>query len=119
MTLLSTILRQNYFSFLGQIYQPDKGAAMGSPISSTMAEIFLQQIENSIIKHLIDAKILSFYTRNVDILLIYDTTRTNPDNILQYVDSIHTSVQLCPTMESENNIHFLDLSITRRPTALT
>ena len=84
-----------------------------------MAEIFLQQVENSIIKHLIDAKILSFYTRYVDdILLIYDSTRTNPDNILQYVDTIHSNVQLSPMMESENNIHFLDLSITRRPTCL-
>ena len=81
MTLLNTILRQNYFSFLGQIYQPDKGVAKGLPISSTMAEIFLQQLENSIIKHLIDAKILSFYTKYVDdILLIYDFTCTNPNN---------------------------------------
>jgi len=46
MTLLNTILRQNYFFFLGQIYQPDKGVAMGSPISGTMTEIFLQ-LENS------------------------------------------------------------------------
>jgi len=59
-TLLSMILRQNYFSFLGQMYQPDKDIAMGSPISGTMAEVFLQQLENSIIKHLIDTKILSF-----------------------------------------------------------
>jgi len=74
MTPLNTILRQNCFSFLGQIYQPDKGLAMGSPISGTMTEIFLQ-FENSIIKHLIDAKILSFYSRYVDdILLIYDST---------------------------------------------
>jgi len=40
MTPLNTILRQNYFSFLGQIYQPDKGVAMGSPISGTTAEYF-------------------------------------------------------------------------------
>jgi len=91
----------------------------GICISSTMAEIFLQQLENSIIKHLIDAKILSFYTRYMDdILLIYDSTRTNPDNIQQYIDTIHSNVQLSSTMESENNIHFLDLSITRRPTCL-
>ena len=63
MALLNIILRQNYFSFLGRIYQPDKGVAMGSPISGTMAEVFLQQLENSIIKHLIDTKILPFYTR--------------------------------------------------------
>jgi len=77
-TLLNTILRQNCSSFHGHIYQPDKGIAMGSPISSTMADIFLQQLENSIIKHLTDTRILTYYTRYVDdILLIYDSTRTN------------------------------------------
>ena len=116
MTLLNIFLRQNYFSFLGRIYQPDKGVAMGSPISGTIAEVFLQ-LENSIIKHLIDAKILSFYTRYVDdIFLIYDSTRTNPDYILQYIDTIHSNIQLSPTMESNKNVNFLDLSITRRPT---
>ena len=35
-TLLEIILKQNYFSFQGQIYQPDKGVAMGSPISGTV-----------------------------------------------------------------------------------
>ena len=101
MTLLNITLRQNYFSFLGQIYQPDKGVAMGSPISGTMADVFLQQLENSIIKHLIDAKILSFYTRYVDdIFLIYDSTCTKPENILQYIDTTHSTIQLNPTMES-------------------
>jgi len=92
---------------------------MGSPISGTMAEMFLQQLENSIIKHLIDTKTLTFYTRHVDnILLIYDSMRTNLDNILQYIGIIHSSIQLNPTMESTNIINFLDLSITRRPTCL-
>ena len=53
-----------------------------------------------------------------DIFLIYDTTRTNPDNILQYIDTIHSSIQLNPIMESTNNVSFLDLTITRRPTCL-
>ena len=82
MTLLITILKQNYFSFGDHIYQSNKGVAMGSPVSSTMAEIFLQHIEETNIKHLIDTKSLSFYTRYVDdIFLIYDSTRTNPDEI--------------------------------------
>jgi len=33
---------------------------MGSPISGTMAEIFLQHIENTHIKHLLDTK--KYYT---------------------------------------------------------
>jgi hypothetical protein len=103
MTLLNIILKQNYFSFHDQIYQPDKGMAMGSPVSGTMAEVFLQHLEETIIKPLLDTKILSFYTRYVDdILLIYDSTRTNPDNILQYIDTIHRDIQLSPTTETFN-----------------
>ena len=83
MAVLDTILRQKYFFFQGLIYQPDKGVVMGSPISGTMAEVFLQQLEKSIIKHFIDTKILSFYTRYVDdIFLIYDYTLTNPDTAI-------------------------------------
>jgi len=118
-SLLTTVLRQNYFSFHGQIYQPDKGVAMGSPISGTMAEIFLQQMENSVIKHLTDTRILSFCTRYVDdILHIYESTLTNPDNIQQYINTIHNNITLSPTMESANTINFLDLSLTRKPTHL-
>jgi len=43
-TLLGVILQQNYFIFQEQIYQPDKGVAMGSPISGTIAEVFLQHL---------------------------------------------------------------------------
>ena len=66
MTLLSTILKENYFSFGNQIYQPIKGVAMVSPVSGTMAEIFLQHLEKTNIKHLFDIESLSFYTRYLD-----------------------------------------------------
>jgi hypothetical protein len=119
MRLLSTILKQNYFSFGDQIHQPDKGVAMGSPVSGTMAEVFLQYLEETNIKHLNDTKALSFYTRYVDdIYLIYDSTRISPDNLLKYIDTIHSSIQLSPTLESGNSVNFLDLSITRNTTHL-
>jgi len=38
-TLMRLVLSQNYFPFQNKIYQPDKGISMGSPISSTSAEI--------------------------------------------------------------------------------
>jgi hypothetical protein len=46
-TLLETILQQNYFLFENNLYQPEKETSMGSPISNTIAEIFLQHIENT------------------------------------------------------------------------
>ena len=66
MTLLSTILKQNYFSFGDKIYQSNKEVAMGSTASGTMAEIFLQHLEEINIKQHIDIKSLSFYTKYVD-----------------------------------------------------
>jgi len=68
--LLETILQQNYFIFQEQIYQPDKGIAMGSPISGTIAEIFLQHLELIHIRPLIESKQKLFYTRYIDDILI-------------------------------------------------
>jgi len=118
-TLLETILGQNYFTFQNQIYQPDKGVAMGSPISGTVAEIFLQQLEKTHIKHLIDSKHLIFYARYVDdILIIYDSTLTSPTNVQRYMDTIHGTIKLNATYETNDKFNFLDLSITRKPTSL-
>ena len=74
-TLMETVLSQNYFMFHNQIYQPDKQVSMGSPISSTTAEISLQHLESTHIKQLLDTKNIILYTRYVDdILIIFDTT---------------------------------------------
>ena len=69
-TLLERILKQNYFVFQDQIYQPDKGVAMGYPLSGTIAETFLQHIEESILKQLLDTNCIHYYTRYVDDILL-------------------------------------------------
>jgi len=52
------------------------------------------------------------------ILIIYDAFRTNLDTITQYAGSIHHSLQFNPTLESYDQINFLDLSIIRKPPKL-
>jgi len=52
------------------------------------------------------------------IFLIYDSTRTSLDSILKYIDTIHGNIHFSPTLESGNNVNFLDLSITRNTTHL-
>jgi len=79
---MEAVLSQNYFMFQNQIYQPEKEVSMGSPISSTIAEIFLQYLENIHIKQLLNTKNIILYTRYVDdILIICDTTPTGTDQI--------------------------------------
>jgi len=116
-TLLEVILQQNYFIFQEQIYQPDKGIAMGSPISGTIAEVFLQHLEHIYIRHLIQTKCILFYTQYMDdILIIYDTESTNHDYLTQYTNTMHANLQFNPTLESNGYMNFLNLTIIIRST---
>jgi len=117
--LLEVILRQNYFVFQEQICHTDKGVAMGSPISGTMVEIFIQHLGDSFVKHLLDSKSITFYSRYVDyIFKIYDSSYTNLNAIKQYANTIHNNLQINPIPENAGKINFLDLTFTRKTTSL-
>jgi len=89
------------------------------PISGITAEIFLQHLEQSHVRYLLDSKHITFYARYVDgILKILDASPTNPDAIAQYSNSIHRNLQLNATLEANDRIHFLDLSIIRKGSQL-
>jgi hypothetical protein len=70
---------------------------MGSPISSLIAEIFVQQYEDTNIKQLLDTKNLAFYVRYVDdISIISDTTKINLHTINTYISNIYNDIKLKP-----------------------
>jgi len=78
----------------------------------SIVEIFLQHIENTHLKQLLDTKSIIFYTWYVDdILLIYDTKCINSNAIHEYINQIHPNLQLTPIHENNNCINFLDLLI--------
>jgi len=98
LSLLKVILSQNYSMFQQKIYQPAQGISMGSPISSLIAEIFLQHYEDANIKQLVDMMSIALYVRYVDdMLVIYDTTKINLHTINTYINKIHNNIKLNPT----------------------
>jgi hypothetical protein len=74
---------------------------MGSPISGTIPEIILQHIQNQHVKHLIETGNITYYTRYVDIFIIYDSTKTAIEEIQSYTDCIHKNLKF--TITQENN----------------
>jgi len=103
-TLLEITLQQNYFSFENNIYQPTKGISMGSPLSGDIVEIFLQHIEQTNIKHIMENKNITLYTRYVDdILIIYDSTHCSVTDINIYMNAIHPNFKFTPTQEVNNH----------------
>ena len=92
---------------------------MGSLISNTVAETVLQNLENTHLKQVLDAKNVTFYARYVDdILLTYNTKHTTPVLIHSHINKINPSLQFMPTFEHNNCISFVDLLIIRHPSQI-
>ena len=92
---------------------------MESPLSNVIAEIFLQHYEGLFIKHWIDNNIIIYYTRYVDdILVVFDTRRTTENRILEYMNSINRHLEFKMTVEDNNRIDYLDLTIIRKTNQL-
>jgi len=69
LNMLNKTVKQNYFHYEGQIFLPEKGIAMGSPISSMIAETYLQCLDNIYLN--IGQIVRKFYFTDV-MWMIYD-----------------------------------------------
>ncbi|GFG33347.1 hypothetical protein Cfor_09986 [Coptotermes formosanus] len=113
--LLDLVRNQNYFQFRDNFYKPEKGVAMGSPISGLVAEISLQHFEGLIIKHLLEDGRIKYYTRYVDdIMMIYDSSKILQEDILSKMNMFHHNLIFKLTPEQDNAVSFLDLIITKK-----
>jgi hypothetical protein len=118
-TLLRTILKQNYFQYNDCIYKQKSGLAMGAPSSSILSELYLQYTEHTTIYDiLMKHNILGYFRYVDDILIVYDTTTTD---ILKVLDDFNDNAHpLCFTLEREKNnqIDFLDITIKKENQSL-
>ncbi|XP_011859451.1 PREDICTED: uncharacterized protein LOC105556945 [Vollenhovia emeryi] len=111
-------LNSTYFRFEGEFYEQTTGAAMGSPISPIIANIFMEHFENEILKK---APLKpSTWSQYVDDTVQYMTTffiwnhgRETLPHFLTFINSQHPNIQF--TMETEQNsqIPFLDVLVRR------
>jgi len=110
--MLEIIMKQNYFQYNERLFQPEKGIAMSSPISSITAEVYLQYIGETYVKQWLDSKEITYYKRYVDdILIIYDQNKTSEQTILHQINTIDKNLQFKMFTEENNTINYLDISI--------
>jgi len=77
-----TITQQNYFTDNAEILIQKDGLAMGAPTSGLIAELFLQHLEHLHLDHLsYRHKIIGYFRHVDDILLIYDPSHMDIQNI--------------------------------------
>ena len=106
--MLHIIIKQNYFQYDGQIFQPEIGIGMGSPISSTIAEMYLQHLENIYLKHWLDSKEIMFYKRYVDnILIMFDQRKIDEHIILHKINRADRNLQFKISTETNYVLTYL------------
>jgi CRISPR/Cas system CMR-associated protein Cmr5 small subunit len=66
------ILNHNYFQYKDKYFKPTKDIALGSPISSTLAEIYHQFFEERTIRHWMENGEINYRRYGDDIIIIFD-----------------------------------------------
>ena len=124
--LLEFCLKNTYFSFQGQFYEQVEGAAMGSPVSPIVANLYMEYLEQ---KALSTAPLPpKFWGRYVDDTFVIHK-EANKQGFLQHINSVDPVIRFTVEDNKEDgSIPFLDtivkpeadgfLSITvyRKPT---
>lgn len=112
--LLRLVVKQNYFTFNGAFYTQTEGLPMGSPLSGMLANIFIDKLENTFLGKQVKEKTILEWSRFVDdIFVIYDSTKTNDQIILEEVNKEHPNIVFTKEIETGNKLNHLDLTINR------
>ena len=108
--LLEFCLKNTYFKFNGKFYEQKEGAAMGSPISPIVANLFMEDLEAKAIRT--SSSPPKIWRRFVD-----DTftiiKKKNKNSFLQHLNSMHPSIKFtCEEENEDGSMPFLDILIT-------
>ena len=107
--LLRFCLDATFLAYRGELYQQSFGTAMGSPVSVTVANLVMEDVESRALStHPVPPP---FWKRYVD-----DTLTALPQDEVQHfhehLNSIEATIQFTIEMESEGTLPFLDTWIT-------
>ena len=97
-------------TFDGNIFVQNYGVAMGLPLGPVLANIFMVELERSVIPTLIDK--IKCWTTYVDDTLCYIKTDTI-DHVLKMLNGFHRNIQSTYEVETDSKISFLDVLVIR------
>ena len=92
------------------VYRQEEGLAMGSPLSSVMANIYMEYFEDMALN---SAPLRpTMWLRYVDDTFILWPHQEDVQVLLEHVNTIRPSIQFTMEKEKDNQLAFLDILIT-------
>ena len=108
--LLNFVLRSTYFQYNGSIDEQKDGAAMGSPVSAVIANLYMEEFEErAIATATYKPKICKRYADHTFTALGKDYV----DGFLQHLNSQQPTIRFTMEIEKDNTIPFLDKLVSR------
>ncbi|XP_041483471.1 uncharacterized protein LOC121430261 [Lytechinus variegatus] len=110
--LLRFVLKSTYFMYDGRFYEQQEGAAMGSPVSAVIANLYMESFEEDALHACPPEFSPRIWKRYVDDTFIV-TDRSTTDCLLNYVNAQQPSIRFTMEREDNNRIAFLDTLVHR------
>ena len=107
-SLLEICFRTIYFIYQGQYFEQTDGAAMGSPVSPVVANIFMEHVEGAILTSLYI--MTRFWRRYVDDTFCF-LQKSTVENVLSHLNWIFPSINFTVKKE-DKKLPFLDVLMT-------
>ncbi|BHF64967.1 hypothetical protein SprV_0200797600 [Sparganum proliferum] len=107
---LFAFCQRTFFTFDGKTYEQIKGTPMGSPISSLVAELVLQELEKVAFSHYKH----TFWRRYVDDTFVI-IEKDKLSGFQDLLNNIFPDIQFTSEEEEDEKLPFLDVLVTRTP----
>ena len=116
--LIELCLKSTYFRFGDLFYEQVEGAAMGSPLSPVVANLYMEAFE----KQTLEAALWrpAFWVRYVDdVFAIWPHDTQSLDEFLGHLNSQKTAIQFTMEKEEDGKIAYLDVLVEKKGTLAT
>lgn len=112
--LLKFVLQSTYFMYNGGFYEQQEGAAMGSPVSAVIANLFMESFEEQALKDCPPDCTPRIWKRYVDdTFIVVDSPAA--EKLLDYMNAQVSSIRFTMEKEVDSSIAFLDTLVHRTP----
>ena len=109
--LLETCLKSTYFSYGGDFYEQQEGAAMGSPVSAAVANLYMEFFEELALQSAPARPRL--WKRYVDDTFCI-VRKGTVDELLNHLNSVRPSIKFTVELEKDGTLPFLDTLLRRK-----